>query len=428
MVYPLLISLANIDSHIHSKTSLHAYLLLALLPIVKFMHKNTCICGLLQDWLVHQALNVVLSSLKTVVAVGVMMSDPWGNLCYCYMPLAAWIADMPEETLLAAMGAKASPVTTATSKDFGDAFRHPPCTGENTLAAIHTACSQHAPTDYKNFLKVIKRLHLNSVIDPCWKQWMLSDPSHFFTPEVLHHFHHMSWDHDVQWCITATGAAELDFHFSLIQTPVGYRVFSDGISKLTQVTGHDHRAVQCYFIGAVAGSVPRRFLIAICTLLDFRYLAEVPSFTTQSIKSIASTLQEFHDHKEAILDQGIRSNWHIPKLQLLQSIVLSISQSGAVMQWSADVTEHAHISEIKIPARSGNNQNYYSQIMCHLNWLDCQDHVQLWLLIWSKDRLVQTYSCSTDPTRTLHTIPGPGLASCTYHPLSPYLTLDIFPY
>ena len=40
------------------------------------------------------------------------------------------------------------------------------------------------------------------------------------------------------------------------------------------------------------------------------------------------------------------------------------------MQWSADVTEHAHVEEIKVPARSGNNQNYYSQIAQHLDQLD----------------------------------------------------------
>ena len=41
MAYPLLISLANIDPAIHSKISLHMYLLLALLPIPKFTHKDT---------------------------------------------------------------------------------------------------------------------------------------------------------------------------------------------------------------------------------------------------------------------------------------------------------------------------------------------------------------------------------------------------
>ena len=40
------------------------------------------------------------------------------------------------------------------------------------------------------------------------------------------------------------------------------------------------------------------------------------------------------------------------------------------MQWTTDVTEHAHIDEIKVPARAGNNQNYYSQIARHLDRLD----------------------------------------------------------
>ena len=34
------------------------------------------------------------------------------------------------------------------------------------------------------------------------------------------------------------------------------------------------------------------------------------------------------------------------------------------------MTEHAHVTEIKQPARSGNNQDYYSQIAQHLNWSD----------------------------------------------------------
>ncbi|KAF8547350.1 hypothetical protein OG21DRAFT_1375260, partial [Imleria badia] len=57
VAHPVLISLANIDTDIRSKTSLHAYLLLALLPIAKFTHKISRVHGLLQDHLVHQALN-----------------------------------------------------------------------------------------------------------------------------------------------------------------------------------------------------------------------------------------------------------------------------------------------------------------------------------------------------------------------------------
>ena len=299
-----------------------------------------------------------------------MMSNPRGNLCYCFTPIAVWIADTPEESLLAGTSTKVSPVTTATATEFDDAYRHPSCTAANTLAAIYTACSQYPPTDCKNFLKAIKQLQLNGIVKPCWKMWLLSEPSNFITPEMLHHFHWMFWDHNVKWCIATIGATKLDFRFSLIQTLVGYRAFNEGILKLKQVTSRDHRAVQHYIIAAMAGSVSRKFLKAIRALLDFWYLAQAPLFTTQSIERVTSALQEFHDHKDSILKQGVRDNWKIPKLELLQSVVPSIRQSGAMIQWSADITEHTHVNEIKVPARASNNQNYYSQISRHLDWLD----------------------------------------------------------
>ncbi|KAI6000083.1 hypothetical protein EDD15DRAFT_2160336, partial [Pisolithus albus] len=123
---------------------------------------------------------------------------------------------------------------------------------------------------------------------------------------------------------------------------------------------------------------------AIRVLLDFRYLAQALSFTTQSIHRVASALQEFHNHKESIVSQGVRGDWQIPKLELLQSIVPSIRQSGAVMQWSADITEHAHVDEIKVPARAGNNQSYESQIVRHLDRLDKCFRFDLATRIWQQ--------------------------------------------
>ena len=40
------------------------------------------------------------------------------------------------------------------------------------------------------------------------------------------------------------------------------------------------------------------------------------------------------------------------------------------MQWNADHTEHAHITEVKVPGRGGNNQQYEPQITQNL---DCTD-------------------------------------------------------
>ena len=338
MAHPLLLSLANIDSDIRSKGSLHAHLLLALLPVVSFIHLKTRVRSLLADRLVHESLNFVLNPLKVATAVGIMMNDPVGNLRYCFTPLVAYIADTPEQTLLSGTSPKASPVSTATCKQFGDPYPHPPRTATRTLDDIKQACTEAEPDDFEHFLKIVKRFSLNGVHKPFWRNWLLSDLSIFFNPEVLHHFHHFFWDYDLQWCIAVLGLDEIDYRFSLIQTAVGYRSFQ-GVSKLKQVTGHDHRAVQRYIIGVVAGAVPQKFLAAIRALLDFRYLSQMPHFDDNGLNRIEAALHAFHTNKSAIIAAGGRQgskgpleHWEIPKLELLQHVVPSIHASGAIMQ------------------------------------------------------------------------------------------------
>ena len=78
---------------------------------------------------------------------------------------------------------------------------------------------------------------------------------------------------------------------------------------------------------------------------------------------------------EARLGKGNRpiNNWYIPKLELMQSVVPNIRANGIAFQYPVDATEHAHIAEIKNPARSGNNQNYETQICRDL---DCTDKLR----------------------------------------------------
>ncbi|KAI6108121.1 hypothetical protein F5141DRAFT_974086, partial [Pisolithus sp. B1] len=58
--HPLLISLANISADICAKGSTKSYLLLALLPIHKFVHPNKHLCGVLADQLLHQVISIVI--------------------------------------------------------------------------------------------------------------------------------------------------------------------------------------------------------------------------------------------------------------------------------------------------------------------------------------------------------------------------------
>ncbi|KAH7879129.1 uncharacterized protein C8R40DRAFT_1158970 [Lentinula edodes] len=302
VAHPQFISLANIDSDLLSKASLHLFNLLALLPIPNYVEQRSLIRGVLENRLYHGCLDIVLEPLKTAACIGCMMSDPLGQLRVCFTPLASAVVDTPEATLIACVGgsAKTSPFTLAIAS-----------------VAVRT----------------------NGVVHPFWRDWALAEPCEFLTPEPLHHWHKMFWDHDAKWAIQAVGGIQIDFLFSIHQSAVGYRHFKEAVSS--------------------------KFVAALRSLTDFRYAGQAPRFSKTSSLRVQKALEEFHANKSEILSLKARvnpkgvfiDNWEIPKLEFLQSVEPSICASGPVMQWTADVTEHAHIYLVKDPARSGNNHD-----------------------------------------------------------------------
>ncbi|KAI6015977.1 hypothetical protein EDC04DRAFT_2608619 [Pisolithus marmoratus] len=173
-VHPLLISLANILADILRKGSMKSYLLLALLPVPKFVHLNKCLC-------------------------------------------ACW------------------------------------------------------------------KWQLNGVSFPFWLDWALAEPSSFITPEPLHQFFKMFWDHDQNWCSSMLGAEELDFWFSLLQ---------------------------------------------------------VLKFMDTDITKLTASLQEFHDNKSTLMEggmQGLLDHWQIPKLEMILTVTPSILTMGALATTMHDI-------------------------------------------------------------------------------------------
>ena len=379
IAHPLLISLANMNASYRAKSSHHAFLLLALLPVPKFITSDKPLRGVLESRLIHECLDFILNPLKKAACYGVMMSDPYGSLRYCFTPLAAYIVDTPEAAMLAGVGGKTSHVTMAGHKQFGDPFKHESRTASTTLAQLHAVATKADPDgDLKAYLKEAKKFRLNGVDKPFWRDWPLAEPCLFLTPEPLHHFNKEFYDHDLKWCIRKLGEAKIDFRFSILQPRIGFRHFKDGVSQLKQVTGREHRNIQRHIVAIIAGAASQDFVIAIRSMMDFRYLAQAPEVDDIMCDKIDAALLEFHNHKSAIMNAKVRvgkgnrpiENWYIPKLELMQSVVTNIKANGAAINFTADHTEHAHIEVVKDPARSGNNQKYEEQICRHLDRSD----------------------------------------------------------
>ncbi|KAF7343798.1 hypothetical protein MSAN_01960800 [Mycena sanguinolenta] len=376
--HPLLLTLSNIDMDFRTKASHHVLMLVALLPIAKFLEKNKEIAGVMASRLFHAVMDFVLEPLKTVAKIGKLMKDPLGWRRFCFTPLVAYIVDTPESALIAGVAGKRSSVTTASYRQFGDPFPHPPRTRDHTISQlIELEESYHPWVDLTEYIENAKAAGLNGVHRPFWRDWALAEPSQFLTPEILHHWLKMFYDHLCKWCILAVGAEEIDFRFSVLRPHTGMRHFKEGISKGKQTTGREHHDIQRYLVPVIAGSVSKKFLATIASLNDFFYHGQAPKLAERDLMKMSDCLQKFHENKQSILDAGARkgkkgpiNNWWIPKLEFLQSAIPAIRNNGVPLQWSADVTERAHIDLVKDPATNTNNQKHEPQIC---RYLDRQD-------------------------------------------------------
>ncbi|KAG0695794.1 hypothetical protein DFH29DRAFT_879790 [Suillus ampliporus] len=283
-------------------------------------------------------LSTVLSSNKTNITTmtGTRIAHP------LLLSLAniSYIVDTPEAAMLVCMCRKTSPFTMASYLQFGDHFRHPARTRAITLAQLASITVD--PNDLEAYFEACAEHWLNGVYAPFWEGFPHADPSIFLTPELLHHWHKEFYDHSLQWCLKVVGTQELDFRFSILQPITGYHHFAGGILKLKQVTGRVHHDIQHYIVSLISGVARLRY---------------VPSWMSGARMGVKKPI----------------NNWFIPKLELLQSITSSMRKVGALIQWSMDATEHAHVSEIKDPARCTNDNNYDPQICHHL---DCEEKLR----------------------------------------------------
>src|ERR1700678_1570205 len=137
VAHPLIISLANIAMDFRTKASNDLFLLLALLPIPRFIHSDRKICGVLESQLFHFCLDIILEPLKKATQSGISRGDTLCLSRVCFPSLAAYIGDTPESALVACVAGKTSSVTMASFKQFGDDYRHEPRTPSITLARLH---------------------------------------------------------------------------------------------------------------------------------------------------------------------------------------------------------------------------------------------------------------------------------------------------
>ena len=155
------------------KSSFGSLILLALLPVPKFIGVKNPFHRVLENWLTHTCLDLICGPLKKVSHKGIWMSDFIGDIRYCYTPLVGYIADTPEATALMGVAGKTSHLTTAFGPQFGDNHCHPPRTSGSILSSLDSLSSIN-PWDLTMYMKAAKTAYrLNGVHCPFWRDWVL---------------------------------------------------------------------------------------------------------------------------------------------------------------------------------------------------------------------------------------------------------------
>ncbi|KAJ7219897.1 hypothetical protein B0H12DRAFT_1078497 [Mycena haematopus] len=365
--WPVYLTIGNIGKETRRQVSAHATVLIGYLPIPKFdcFHKNTR--SLAKYRLFHQCMSVILASVVEAGKTGVRMVCADNFARNVWPILAAYVADYPEQCLIACCKENRCPECRVDPNSRGD---HQIGDKRDELESLFLMARQQEGEKDTAFEKE----GIRAVYPPFWKDLPHSDIFQAFTPDLLHQLHKGVFkDHLVKWCTEIIGQLEIDERFRQMPDHPGLRHFKNGISSVSQWTGTEHKEMEKVFLALVAASAHPELVQAVRALMDFAYLASLQSHTTTTLLALRAALDDFHAHKNIFIELGGRKeHFNIPKIHSLEHYEPSFRLFGSADGFNTESPERLHIDYAKNAYRASNRKDYIVQMTL---WLQRQESV-----------------------------------------------------
>ena len=307
----------------------------------------------------------LLEPLKKAGLDGIDMVCSDGFIRRVFPILAAYVADYPEQCLVACNNEKRCPRCLTDYHHLGEPVETVWRDEDSVLQAMEDAS---AGISFEAFAS--QGLRPNN---PFWRGLPHSDIFSCFTPDLLHQLHKGVFkDHIVNWatkCVSG-GQAEIDRRFRAMTHGTDLRHFKKGISLITQWTGTEYKNMEKVFLGVLAGQAEPGLIRVVRATLDFIYYAHFEYHTTDSLIKLEQAWVAFHENKQYFVDNGIRTHFNIPKLHSMQHYVAAIISLGSADGYSTESPERLHIDFAKSAYRATNKKNYIKQMT---KWLTRQE-------------------------------------------------------
>ncbi|KAI6016622.1 hypothetical protein BKA83DRAFT_4473351 [Pisolithus microcarpus] len=298
IAWPVYLSIGNLSKEVRRQPGRHASVLLGYLPVSKLESFDDNSIG--RHRLFHYCMRRLLHPLVDAGQNGVEMVCTDGQIWKVFPILAAYIGDHPEQCLVACCAENRCPKCLVPAKE----------RGMQTTCALHAQATGQYPPEFV-------AQGLRPVFSPFWADLPHADIFTAITSDILHQLHQGIFkDHFKKWYF--------DARFRLHH-------FKEGISKVKQWTGADHKQVERVFLAALVGAVPHPDVIkAGSNLLDFIYLAQYQSHTDFTLVALQQALDGFHATKNIFVELGCHEhfNHYVQTIRSLGSLDGAYSASN----------------------------------------------------------------------------------------------------
>lgn len=359
---------------IRRKPSRRAQILLGYLPTTRLSHiKSKTGRRRALGNLFHTCMKRILEPLQAAGINGIEMTTGSGSVHRCHPIFATFVGDYPEQLLVTCCKSTYCPKCTVPPDNLGDGEMWPPRDLESVLAALATA--KEGPTAYKH---ACKKAGIKDVVNPFWEDLPYVDIFQSITSDILHQLYQGVMKHLISWMKKLFDPAEIDARCRRMPPNHCLRLFSNGITTLSRVSGKEHSDICRILLGIIVdmrlpdNRSSTRLVRCVRSLLDFLYLAQLPMHTTQTLSYLQEALATFHDNKLIFVDLGVRADFNFPKLHSLQHYDRCIRLFGTTDNYNTEYSERLHIDFAKDAYRATNRKDEYPQMTL---WLERKEKV-----------------------------------------------------
>ena len=257
--------------------------------------------------LFHACMEKLLAPIALYSETGIAMMSTDGIWRRCHPIFAVFVGDYPEQALVTCTYNGRCPKCEVSWDQLGEYNDFPPCVHSDATKIYHLA-----DNNIHHFNAACREAGLKPVYHPFWLSLPFADVYQSITPDILHQLLQGIVRHLVTWLSSPTvfGSNIINAQCRILPLNHSVAIFPKGIATLSRVSGKEHKNMCHILLGLIiglplsGGQVPSRVVKTDRAILDFVYLAQLPTHTTDTLCHLQESLKLFHSNKAVFIDLG----------------------------------------------------------------------------------------------------------------------------